>query len=179
MKNAQKPERIGLFELVERIRDGRYVIPDFQRKFVWDPSKIRDLMRSIFLDYYIGTLLLWKGKSDSFETLSCESIQGFDASSSGQPDHIVLDGQQRLAAMHYAFMAPRMKAPGRGSRYFYFIRIDRFLEEAYDDAFVYSWGDWGWGSRLREDREEQFRSHCLPLAIVGESRWSLDDWCSD
>ena len=179
MRNAQKPEHIGLFELVERIRGGRYVIPDFQRKFVWDPSKIRDLMRSIFLDYYIGTLLLWKGKSDSFEALSCESIQGFDASSSGQPDHIVLDGQQRLSAMHYAFMAPPMNAPGRRSRYLYFISIDRLLEEAYDDAFVYSWGDWGWGSRLLEDREEQFRRHHLPLAIIGQSTWSLDDWCSD
>ncbi len=179
MRNAQKPAHIGLFELVDRIRDGRYVIPDFQRKFVWDPSKVRDLMRSVFLDYYVGTLLLWKGKSDNFKALSCESIQGYDASSRSEPKHIVLDGQQRLSALHYAFMAPRMNAPGRRSRYLYFIRIDRFLEEAYDDAFVYSWGDWGWGSRLLEDREEQFRTHCLPLAIIGESTWSLDDWCSD
>ena len=65
MRNAQKPAHIGLFELVDRIRDGHYVIPDFQRKFVWDPPKVRDLLRSVFLDYYVGTLLLWKGKSDN------------------------------------------------------------------------------------------------------------------
>lgn len=176
MRNAQKPEHIALFELVDRIRDGRYVIPDFQRKFVWDPSKIRDLMRSIFLDYYIGTLLLWKGKPDNVKALSCESIEGYDASFGGRPEHIVLDGQQRLSAMHYAFMAPRMNAPARRSRYLYFIKIDRLLEEAYDDAFVYSWGDWGWGRRVLEDEEEQFRKHLLPLAIVGRSKWSLEDW---
>ena len=176
MRNAQKPEHIALFELVDRIRDGRYVIPDFQRKFVWDPSKIRDLMRSIFLDYYIGTLLLWKGKPDNVKALSCESIEGWDAASGGRPEHIVLDGQQRLSAMHYAFMAPRMNAPARRSRYLYFIKIDRLLEEAYDDAFIYSWGDWGWGRRVLDDEEEQFRKHLLPLAIVGRSKWSLEDW---
>ena len=40
---------------------GRYVIPDFQREFEWKPWDIRELMRSIFLDYYIGSLLLLEG----------------------------------------------------------------------------------------------------------------------
>lgn len=184
MRNAQKPQHIALFKLVDRIRDGRYVIPDFQRKFVWDPSKIRDLMRSIFLDYYIGTLLLWEGKADNVEALSCEPIEGYEPRSSDgpeRPEHIVLDGQQRLSAMHYAFMAPRMNAPARKSRYLYFIKTDRFLEEAYDDAFVYryGWGDWDWGRRVLEDKEEQFRDHLLPLAIIGESSFALEDWCNE
>ncbi len=40
------------------LREGRYVVPDFQREFEWQPWDIRDLVRSIFLDYFIGSLLL-------------------------------------------------------------------------------------------------------------------------
>ena len=62
MKDVQKPDHVSLTTLVSRLREGRFVIPDFQREFEWRPWDIRDLMRSIFLDYYIGGLLLWKGK---------------------------------------------------------------------------------------------------------------------
>ena len=61
MKDAQKPHHVSLNALIGRLREGRFVIPDFQRDFEWRPSHIQDLMRSILLDYYIGSLLLWKG----------------------------------------------------------------------------------------------------------------------
>src|SRR6266567_4520026 len=76
MKDAQKPDHISLSTLIGRLKDGRFVIPDFQREFEWQPWDIRDLMRSIFLDYYIGSLLLWKGKSENFGALACEPIYG-------------------------------------------------------------------------------------------------------
>jgi len=52
--------------LVSRLREGRFVIPDFQREFEWKPWDISELIRSIFLDYFIGSLLLWKGKKENF-----------------------------------------------------------------------------------------------------------------
>src|ERR1700730_3921930 len=70
MKDAQKPDHISLNALIGRLREGRFVIPDFQREFEWRPADIKELMRSIFLDYYIGSLLLWKGKRENFEALS-------------------------------------------------------------------------------------------------------------
>ena len=77
MKDAQKPDHVSLTTLIGRLREGRYVIPDFQREFEWKPWDIRELMRSIFLDYYIGSLLLWKGTSANFEALACEPLYGF------------------------------------------------------------------------------------------------------
>ena len=47
-----------LATLINRLREGRYVIPDFQREFEWESKDIRELMRLIFLDYHIGSLLL-------------------------------------------------------------------------------------------------------------------------
>src|SRR5258707_10038075 len=105
MKDAQKPDHVSLMVLVNRLREGRFVIPDFQREFEWKPWDIRDLMRSIFLDYYIGSLLVWKGTVENFDALACEPIYGYNGQA-GSPEYIVLDGQQRLTAMYYTFAAP-------------------------------------------------------------------------
>jgi uncharacterized protein with ParB-like and HNH nuclease domain len=77
MKDAQKPDHLSLTALVGRLKDGRFVVPNFQREFEWMPWDIQDLMRSIFLDYFIGSLLLWRGKTESFDALACEAIYGY------------------------------------------------------------------------------------------------------
>ncbi|WP_457653272.1 GmrSD restriction endonuclease domain-containing protein [Rhodocaloribacter sp.] len=175
MRDVQKPDHVSLTTLIGRLREGRYVIPDFQREFEWKPWDIRDLMRSIFLDYYIGSLLLWKGKPENFDALACEPLYGFEGRE--EPTHIVLDGQQRLTAMHYAFMAPDVAAPHRKKRFLYFIRVDRFMEELYDDAFEYDWTQHG--LNLLADRETQFEAHMFPLAVVGAGGWSLPNWVQE
>jgi uncharacterized protein with ParB-like and HNH nuclease domain len=86
MKDAQKSDHISLNTLIGRLKEGRYVIPDFQREFEWRPWDIRDLMRSIFLDYYIGSLLLWKGTKSNFDALSCEGIYGYEGTYRGRPN---------------------------------------------------------------------------------------------
>ena len=35
MKDSQKPDHVSLTNMVGRLREGRYVIPDFQRDFEW------------------------------------------------------------------------------------------------------------------------------------------------
>ena len=173
MKDAQKPDHISLTTLVGRLKEGRFVIPDFQREFEWKPWDIRDLMRSVFLDYYIGSLLLWKGKRENFDALACEPVYGF-CDGSGEPEHIVLDGQQRLTALYYAFFAPDIPLPTRASRYIYFIRVDRFMEEAYDQAFDYDWTQWG--LNLLKDTDSQYEQHIFPLSVVGQAGWELANW---
>jgi len=149
-----------------------FVIPDFQREFEWMPWDIRELMRSIFLDYYIGSLLLWKGKPESFEDFACEPLYGFNGNSN--PAHIVLDGQQRLTAMYYAFVAPDVPVPSRQNRFLYFIRVDRFMEEAYDEAFEYDWTSRG--VNLLADQNAQFETHKFPLSVMGKGGWELPNW---
>jgi len=172
MKDAQKADHVSLINLIGRLRDGRFVIPDFQREFEWKPWDIRDLVRSIFLDYYIGSLLLWKGKPENFKALACEALYGRNGT--GDPIHIVLDGQQRLTALNYVFFAPDIPLPSRSNRFLYFIRVDRFMEEAYDEAFEYDWTQRG--VKLLGDRTAQFESHMFPLAVVGQGGWELPNW---
>ena len=176
MKDAQTPDHISLDTLVGRLREGRYVIPDFQREFEWNPWDIRELVKSIFLDYYIGSLLLWKGKRENFDTLACEPIHGYN-DGQGNQQYIVLDGQQRLTAMYYVFFAPNKSLPKRNSRYLFFIRVDRFMAEAYDEAFEYDWKRRG--VNLLADSQAQFENHMFPISIVGQSGWDLPNWVQD
>jgi hypothetical protein len=174
MRDAQKPDHMSLTALIARLREGRFVIPDFQREFEWEPADIRDLMRSIFLDYYIGSLLIWKGKPENFEALACEPLYGYINDGQNTAEHIVLDGQQRLTAMYYTFIAPDVPAPNRSNRYVYFISVDRFMDEAYDEAFSYDWTRRG--LRTLRDPVSQYDNHIFPLSIVGKGGWALYDW---
>lgn len=181
MKNAQKPDHISLNTLISRLREGRFVIPDFQRDFEWKPWDIRDLIRSIFLDYYIGSLLLWKGKADNFDALSCEHIYGFDGQKfashddAGKPEYIVLDGQQRLTALHYALFSPEVPLPSRSNRATYFVRVDQFMAEQYDQAFDYEWHTRKF-SKILADPAQQYRDHTFPLSILSEDGRAALKW---
>ena len=173
MKDAQKPDHVSLNTLIARLKEGRFVIPDFQREFEWRPWDIRDLMRSIFLDYYIGSLLLWKGKKDNFDALSCEAVYGYNGN--GRPEYIVLDGQQRLTAMYYAFLAPDIPLPNRSNRFLYFVNVEAFMNEEYDIAFDYDLLTRRW-SKILANREAQYEDHIFPLSVIGAGGWDLGNW---
>ena len=173
MRDAQKPDHASLNTLIGRLREGRFVIPDFQREFEWEPWDIRELMRSIFMDYYIGSLLLWKGNKRNFNTLACEPIYGYNKH--GNPEYIVLDGQQRLTAMYYTFLSPDIELPRRKSRAYYYILVDRFMAEDYDEAFNYEYHSRRW-ARLLDDRTAQFEAHVFPLFVIGSGGWDLANW---
>lgn len=183
MKDAQKPDHVSLNGLIGRLKEGQFVIPDFQREFEWNPWDIKDLIRSIFLDYYIGSFLLWKGKKKTFQALSCEIVYGYGGTTGqhpwdygdGRPEYIVLDGQQRLTAMYYAFVAPDVPLPNRANRAVYFVHVDKFMDEQYDEAFQYDWLSQRF-SKIVNNRDIQFAKHIFPLSVVGAGGWDLFSW---
>ncbi|RKY12865.1 MAG: hypothetical protein DRP82_06280 [Planctomycetota bacterium] len=64
-------------------------VPEFQREFVWDNGKVRDLVDSLFRDYPIGQFLVWKPPSP----------YGSDADEEEhRPTLWIIDGQQRATA---------------------------------------------------------------------------------
>ena len=52
--------RITIFEAMENIKSGKYVMPAFQRQFVWGMEQIEKLWDSILLDYPIANFLYWR-----------------------------------------------------------------------------------------------------------------------
>jgi hypothetical protein len=173
MKNVEKADRIHLGSLIEELRKGRFLIPDFQREFEWQPWDVLDLIKSIFMDYYIGTLLLWKGSEENYKMLSCESIYAFE----GKPDpqHIVLDGQQRLTAIYYAFFQPEKEFPHRAKPMIFFLNIQSFLDEDFEKAFWYD-SLTRKNTELLENEELQFEQHIFPLGKMKEGAWGIIAW---
>ena len=170
MKNAQKPDHVSIGTLLGWLREGKYVVPDFQREFEWAPWDVKDLVRSIFLDYYIGSLLLWNGKKENFAALSCEPIYGYTGDA--RPEYIVLDGQQRLTAMYYAFVGPQIAFPKRASRAVFSVNIDHFMAEEYDKAFEYDWDSKNL-PKLFADQEALFAEQIFPCSVMGAGGWEL------
>jgi hypothetical protein len=84
--------------LVDKIWDGNIKIPDFQRPFVWDYEQVVKLLDSIYNDYPVGSILLWKTKErlDSLRNIGGIKLPEKDAE---DPINYVLDGQQRLSSL--------------------------------------------------------------------------------
>jgi hypothetical protein len=52
-------------ELVEDYRQGRIVIPEFQREYVWRPSKAPRLVDSLYRGYPVSSFLLWQSSEEA------------------------------------------------------------------------------------------------------------------
>lgn len=176
MKHIEKAESKHLDKIITDIREGKYVIPDFQREFEWNPWDVNALISSIFMDYYIGTLLLWKASPENVKILSCEAIKGYKQKLN--PEHIVLDGQQRLTAMYFAFFNPDIPYPKRKNRCCFFMDIEALVEDNFEEAFYYAW-DTKWYRKFLETPIQQFERNTFPLQLIGTGIWNITDWLKD
>lgn len=74
--------------LLSWIKSGEIAIPEIQRPFVWNSSKVRDLIDSLYKGYPVGYIITWKN----------QDIRLKDGTlSSGKK--ILIDGQQRITAL--------------------------------------------------------------------------------
>ncbi|RRQ27388.1 DUF262 domain-containing protein [Rhodococcus sp. Eu-32] len=81
-----------LSTLLDEIDSGTVVLPEFQRGYVWNRDQVRGLMRSLYLGYPVGGLLMWETNSDGV------SVRGSVASAGVK--QLLLDGQQRVTSMY-------------------------------------------------------------------------------
>lgn len=82
------------------------MIPDFQRDFVWSRKQVEELLNSIINGYFIGTLLLLESPTANLR-FAPRLIPGVAADPKGHATiSYVLDGQQRLTSLFYAFLEP-------------------------------------------------------------------------
>lgn len=95
-------EPVQLSKLIARVISGEIRIPGFQRGFVWEPQRSALLMDSIYKDYPIGSILLWRSRS---KLATEKELGGFDLPDPQQdyPIDYVLDGQQRVTSIFATF----------------------------------------------------------------------------
>ncbi|CAN5348667.1 DUF262 domain-containing protein [soil metagenome] len=79
--------------LLAWVRSGEIAIPEIQRPFVWDSSKVRDLLDSLYQGYPVGYVIAWKNPN----------VRLKDGSLS-EGKKILIDGQQRVTALTAAIL---------------------------------------------------------------------------
>ena len=79
--------------LLSWIKSGEIAIPEIQRPFVWNNSKVRDLLDSLYKGYPVGYIITWRNPDVRLKngTLS-------------KGKRVLVDGQQRITALTAAIV---------------------------------------------------------------------------
>ena len=86
-------QNLKIHELVAKIERGEIKLPEMQRQYIWQKTRVRDLLDSLYRGYPSGTILTW-------ETDENVATREF-AVNHGTSDNfqLLLDGQQRLTSL--------------------------------------------------------------------------------
>jgi hypothetical protein len=95
-----------LSELLTWVGLGKAQLPEFQRSWVWDDTKICKLIESITSGFPMGAAMFLEGHGDSVR-FKCRYFTGVKCSDDISPDWLVLDGQQRLTTLYQVFMCKK------------------------------------------------------------------------
>ncbi len=79
--------------ILEQIDMGTVLLPEFQRGYVWNREQVRGLMRSLYRNYPVGSLLVWETETKS------GSVRGSEGTGGGVKT-LLLDGQQRITSLY-------------------------------------------------------------------------------
>lgn len=79
--------------LLTWVKSGEIAIPEIQRPFVWEATKVRNLLDSLYQGYPVGYLIVWRNPTIKLKD---------GTSSAGK--RILIDGQQRITALMVALL---------------------------------------------------------------------------
>ncbi|EAJ8129866.1 DUF262 domain-containing protein, partial [Campylobacter jejuni] len=111
MAGFQSP--ITINEAMQRIKNNEYLLPAFQREYVWEPWQIEELFDSLIRGYPISSMLFWKVKDESktawkfyrfleYYRESYHTHNDYFNTSNHKDFYAILDGQQRLTSLYFA-----------------------------------------------------------------------------
>lgn len=128
-------EPLTIRKSIEKLIDGTIRIPGFQRPFVWEPQRAALLMDSIYKQYPIGSLLLWRTRN-RLKTERKLGLFELPPPDADYPVDYVLDGQQRLTSIFSTFQTAL--TPSEGNTDLWLPIYYDFLaeEDAQDSRFV-------------------------------------------
>jgi hypothetical protein len=154
MKTCFKKVDYDLSGLLHYIDIGDIGLPDIQRPFVWNNSKVRDLFDSMYRGFPVGYLLFWaNGAVNGVKQIGTMPKQHH------VPTLLIVDGQQRLTSL-YAVFRGRM------------ILDDNYRQRRIEIAFRPRDGKFEVAdAAIRKDPE--FIPDISVLWASGKSSWSL------
>jgi len=101
-----------LQELRGNANRGKLQLPDFQRDWIWDDDRIRNLLASVSVTFPIGAVMLLETGGDHVR-FKPRPLAGTDGLTDIPPERLILDGQQRLTSLYWAPRGFLMLSYGR------------------------------------------------------------------
>ena len=81
--------------LVNDVKEGRLLLPEMQRGYIWKSTQVRDLFDSLYHEYPTGELLIWQ--TNKFPYMHPAAVRGVEKGA--YRPQLLLDGQQRLTSL--------------------------------------------------------------------------------
>ncbi|NCB47627.1 DUF262 domain-containing protein, partial [bacterium] len=79
--------------IINWVKSGEIAIPEIQRPFVWNSTKVRDLIDSLYQCYPVGYIISWQNPSVKLKDGSV-----------ARGKKVLIDGQQRISALTTALL---------------------------------------------------------------------------
>lgn len=201
MAGFQAP--ITIHQAIDRVRKNEYLLPAFQREFVWSSDQIEKLFDSLMKGYPISSMLFWKVKGETktdfrFYQFLKQYIQSYkthnESTNTDQVNdfHAILDGQQRLTALFiglcgsYAYKEYRRAYAysewSYPTRHLYLNISKTYSEEESDREYIFSFIDKAMSKErdLFSDNENNkwFRVGRI-LSLHQDENYDLDDFAEE
>lgn len=127
-------------DLMKTIHTGATQLPDFQRGWVWDDTRIRALIASITSKFPVGAAMFLEYGNENVR-FKYRVIEG-SPTHNVVPNELILDGQQRLTSIYSALYSDKpvktRTDKGKEIDRYYYIDIQKALDPAVDriDAII-------------------------------------------
>ena len=168
MNYTQRP----MEKWLEGYHSDSLALPKFQRSYVWDNTKIKDLLQALLLGRPIGTLLLIPDDSQRFASRPMRGVH--EKGKRSDNVELVLDGQQRLASLWGAF---------RGDPEVFVVKVRCWSEVPLELVEICTLGDVGIQRSGCVSPVILYEKKSFPFNILGIDGVTQDDdaawrWCN-
>lgn len=180
-----KSDNEKLSTLLNQVQNHEIQLPDFQRGWVWEDTRIRALLASLTKGFPIGAIMLLESGGDF--NFKCKNIEG-SGDEEKEPQLMILDGQQRMTS---TFLAMRSKNPvntmtdqNKPIKRYYYLNMNTALDSEVDryDSIVAVDENKQIKENIGRDivldlstREKEFENKMIPFNILSDQN-ELNEW---
>lgn len=176
----------NLSQLLAEVKSGSMQLPEFQRDWTWDDNRIRGIIASLSQGYPMGAIMrLQYGNPDiQFKYRTITGVTGVSV----KPEHLILDGQQRLTSIYQATSSKEPVSTktekGKAIKRYYYLSMEKCLDDDEDrfDAVLSIPEDRKIKENFDRDvkldlstREYEYENKLFPVNIVFDSN-AVMDW---
>lgn len=170
----------NLSQLLAEVKSGSMQLPEFQRDWTWDDNRIRGIIASLSQGYPMGAIMrLQYGNPDiQFKYRTITGVKGVSV----KPEHLILDGQQRLTSIYQATSSKEPVSTktekGKAIKRYYYLSMEKCLDDDEDrfDAVLSIPEDRKIKENFDRDvkldlstREYEYENKLFPVNIVFDS----------